>query len=402
MASIRRMNQAFDRAEARRETDMNQEKNPRAIIPLDLGQGKVVRADGDWMCLTDLWRVAGANDTRRPVEWLRQDQTKRFLSQIQDSGLSPLSRIVPGNPITHTPPETWAEWHVALAYAEYLSPAFHVHVLDVWMAWKQGRQSTGLDMGQLERAVEAATRGAMAGVVAMIPSLAGEIAKVLPGGNTPVPALPPAMPALSAQDAPGIAGRAHDYREATPEQRAAWERLCATSEFREIRTLRERAIIAGKYDKPGQADRDLWRMSVRHAPEVDRDNVYLSALALGCLGSVVEWARTLWGSGHPPVTFDEAYPRETLPAPRMPTPPKMSNIRLVRYQGTPDGDAFRQYRKAAKVTQEELGLRLVKIWSGWNKPALSAYELGRKTMPAEVERAARRIIVELQEPKAAE
>lgn len=359
-----------------------------AIVPLDLGGGKTVRAGGDMMCLTDLWRSAGANDTKRPSDWLALPQSKALLAAISDAGKSGngLVRSERGGPIAGG--ATWAEWHVALAYAEYLSPAFHVQVLDVWMAWKQGRKSASLDMGQLERAVEAATRGAMAGVVAMIPSLAGEIAKVLPGGNTPVPSLPPAP---SAEVAPGMPDRARDYREATPEQKAAWERLCATSEFREIRTHRERAIVAGKYDKPGQADRDLWRMSVRHGPEVDRDNVYLSALALGCLGSVVTWARTLWGPGHPPVTFEEAYPPETIPAPapvpKMPTVP-----RAIKLRGSAAGDTFRQRRKNARVTLQEVGERLRRKFPGWNYRDVSWFELGRKAMPPEVLREAERIV----------
>lgn len=120
-----------------------------AAITID---GREIRREGaaphERWCLTDLWRAAG-EPKLRPAEWLRKDGAA-FVDFVRDSvsvaqGHSPESsadfeivRTTKGNPRTHTPPETWAHWQIALAYAKALSPAFHARVNDVYRAFTAG------------------------------------------------------------------------------------------------------------------------------------------------------------------------------------------------------------------------------------------------------------------------
>jgi len=112
------------------------DKSNAALANLDLPGGKTFRIDGRDICLTDLWRAAGAVDSKRPSDWLALPQTKALLAEISNAEKSGISlwradRGVGGG--------TWADWRVALAYAEYLSPAFHVHVLETYMLHMTGQ-----------------------------------------------------------------------------------------------------------------------------------------------------------------------------------------------------------------------------------------------------------------------
>lgn len=112
-------------------------------------QDRPIRCEGDHVCLTDLWKAAQLDDTiklteaqqhtRRPSEWLRQDSTKilaAYLSDylIADQDRFELSRTNKGG----RDPSTWAHWQLALAYAKYLSPAFHVWCNTIVRGYMQG------------------------------------------------------------------------------------------------------------------------------------------------------------------------------------------------------------------------------------------------------------------------
>lgn len=91
--------------------------------------------------LTDMWRAASGPAARRPADWLRLEETERFraytrwrLADIPTS--QPEFKVVHDHLKSAEPDglvlktkgqtgETWAHWQLALAYARYLSPAFH-------------------------------------------------------------------------------------------------------------------------------------------------------------------------------------------------------------------------------------------------------------------------------------
>lgn len=85
----------------------------------------IVRRDGDFFSLTDMWRAEGSPEHKRPVDWSRFEGAS-FIEFIGDSlkvsgaHFDCIRTLRGGNN-----PGTWGHWQVALAYAKYLSPKFH-------------------------------------------------------------------------------------------------------------------------------------------------------------------------------------------------------------------------------------------------------------------------------------
>lgn len=106
---------------------------------LNFGEA-LVHLDGDFVSLTDLWRAAGANPNKKPVEWLSHDGTKEFVScvaattKVAQDHFEAIRTVRGGNN-----PGTWGHWQVALAYARYLSPKFHVRTNEIIRAYLDGR-----------------------------------------------------------------------------------------------------------------------------------------------------------------------------------------------------------------------------------------------------------------------
>jgi hypothetical protein len=74
--------------------------------------------------LTHMWKAADGTMGRRPAEWLRQDDTEKFLESLKkelNGGCGPLLESKPGRY-----GGTFAHWQIALAYAKYLNPEFHI------------------------------------------------------------------------------------------------------------------------------------------------------------------------------------------------------------------------------------------------------------------------------------
>jgi hypothetical protein len=91
--------------------------------------GKPVRVRDEMLSLTDMWKVAGSDRAKRPVNWLDSKQAKeltQFLAETQEVRNSDLLEKAAGNPQTGDGGGTYAHWHLAMAYAKYLSPAFHI------------------------------------------------------------------------------------------------------------------------------------------------------------------------------------------------------------------------------------------------------------------------------------
>jgi Rha family phage regulatory protein len=87
-------------------------------------QGIVIRDRDGKLNLTDMWKAANSPDGRGPSDWLATAQAKHFrefLEATDNAGNA-------GNMVEATrgrSGETWAHWQLGLAYAKYLSPAFH-------------------------------------------------------------------------------------------------------------------------------------------------------------------------------------------------------------------------------------------------------------------------------------
>jgi len=91
--------------------------------------GEIVRDRGERLNLTDMWRAAGADDSRRPSKWLEIDATREFVEYVASAQNVRQGDIIVGERGRNG--STWAHWQVGLAYAKYLSPEFHAWVNEV-------------------------------------------------------------------------------------------------------------------------------------------------------------------------------------------------------------------------------------------------------------------------------
>lgn len=122
-------------------------------------EGHTVRRDGDYMSLTELWRAAGSPIYKRPAEWLRREG-KEFVEHVSGMVESHTAAVF-SEMGGRKNGSTWAFRLIALAYAEYLSPALHRHVLEVYTAYVDGElvadsaeTEARLDASQADAAAE--------------------------------------------------------------------------------------------------------------------------------------------------------------------------------------------------------------------------------------------------------
>lgn len=87
--------------------------------------GHTIRVEGEMTCLTDMWKANGSDPSQRPTEWARIQATVQFVEFLEETMVGNTHhesfRVVrDGGNVA-----TFAHWQIALAYAKYLSPAFH-------------------------------------------------------------------------------------------------------------------------------------------------------------------------------------------------------------------------------------------------------------------------------------
>ncbi|SBW12709.1 conserved hypothetical protein [uncultured Alphaproteobacteria bacterium] len=139
--------------------------------------GAAIRAVGERLNLTDMWKAAGADPSRRPVEWLRSAEAIRFVEFLAETtgekvGDSHLFQVAKGRTGSTT-----AHWQIGLAYAKYLSPDFHMWCNTVVREKMEGRSVS----------VDVLTPGEVGGVVKkvlwkQVPEILGQIVdRYLPG-----------------------------------------------------------------------------------------------------------------------------------------------------------------------------------------------------------------------------
>lgn len=88
-------------------------------------QGTDIRVDQEMVSLTDMWKAGGSPPNKRPTEWVRYAGAEfvEFIGENLKVGNAHVEaiRVVRGGNAA----ATWAHWQIAMAYAKYLSPAFH-------------------------------------------------------------------------------------------------------------------------------------------------------------------------------------------------------------------------------------------------------------------------------------
>jgi len=92
--------------------------------------------------LNDLHRAAGGEKRHEPHRWLRNDQTKALIEEIEcspDLGITPV-KVIKGNRADGAPQGTYACKELVYAYAMWISPRFHLHVIRAFDALVAGQR----------------------------------------------------------------------------------------------------------------------------------------------------------------------------------------------------------------------------------------------------------------------
>lgn len=118
-------------------------------------RGTVIRDRGAMLSLTDAWKAAGADPSKTPGKWREIEATKAFVAYVRET--------IPGADSLIETREgrgggTWAHWQIAMAYAKYLSPAFHSWCNEVVRSHMEGTSAPpprDPDPGQTVRALRA-------------------------------------------------------------------------------------------------------------------------------------------------------------------------------------------------------------------------------------------------------
>jgi hypothetical protein len=109
--------------------------------------GKTIRRRGGLLNLTSMWQATARPPGCIPAAWLNRPETKRFIQHLRTTvpatqaamiadiaGLTFIRHIDPDFLLVRTYGRkrgTWVHWQIALAYAQFLDPAFHAWCNDV-------------------------------------------------------------------------------------------------------------------------------------------------------------------------------------------------------------------------------------------------------------------------------
>ncbi|MFG1304185.1 KilA-N domain-containing protein [Xanthobacter autotrophicus] len=95
-------------------------------LPALIFNGVEIHDRNEMLCLTDMWRAAGAVEAKRPSNWTRKEGAE-FIEHV-----SLILNVPHGHIQTQRGGSgagrgaTFAHWQIGLAYAKYLSPEFHM------------------------------------------------------------------------------------------------------------------------------------------------------------------------------------------------------------------------------------------------------------------------------------
>lgn len=78
-----------------------------------------VAARGDMLSLTDMWKAHGSDPARQPSNWLGSADAMNFIEVLNPGNSGVMAKKGKNG-------GTYAHWQIAMAYAKYLSPEFHM------------------------------------------------------------------------------------------------------------------------------------------------------------------------------------------------------------------------------------------------------------------------------------
>lgn len=107
---------------------------PLALVPEHAG--RFYDCGRELYNLTAMHKASSASADKAPYEWLRLPNTVEFLVELERQNTGQ-SRVIAERGRTGG---TWAHWQVAVAYAKYLSPAFHIQWNEYAAAYLRGEK----------------------------------------------------------------------------------------------------------------------------------------------------------------------------------------------------------------------------------------------------------------------
>ena len=108
----------------------------------------VIRQQDGLYCLNDLHKAAGAESNQQPAFFLRNDQTQALQKEVEATG-TPAIKTVLGKGKAQG---TYACRELVIAYAAWISAAFHLKVIRVFLATGQSQAVPAIDPNRIERA----------------------------------------------------------------------------------------------------------------------------------------------------------------------------------------------------------------------------------------------------------
>lgn len=113
--------------------------------------GTEVRAVGERLNLTDMWKAAGADPSRKPADWARKEGAS-FIEAVSLSLNMPVEHIYRAE--RGKSGSTQAHWQIGLAYAKYLSPEFHMWCNTVVRERMEGKSVSLSDADEITRRID--------------------------------------------------------------------------------------------------------------------------------------------------------------------------------------------------------------------------------------------------------
>ncbi len=96
-------------------------------------KGEKIKTKNGLICLTDFWKAVGRPKNKSAPQWLRLPQTINFIMKLQSKMGNPESMLEKCDESG-----TFGHWHIALAYAKYLSTDLEMHMNEVYIRFQAG------------------------------------------------------------------------------------------------------------------------------------------------------------------------------------------------------------------------------------------------------------------------
>lgn len=118
-----------------------------ANVPALAFNGAPIHEKGEMISLTDMWKAAGSPDAQRPADW------RDYAGRVFIEAVALANNAVADGIFTTTRGrngQTFGHWQVALGYAQYLSPEFHMWCNTVVREKMEGRPKPVADAELME------------------------------------------------------------------------------------------------------------------------------------------------------------------------------------------------------------------------------------------------------------